>query len=153
MDHTVIENFPFYYIPFLIISSLEKRHFLFLHSNLVTHVVTSYDSREKAFSALEWYEIKDALAPLFLLQIPILQHRCKTTFRCQLPSSPLTFFHQGQILDLPFWRGLTQWGVANGTSKNVGRGKFWQDLEISEAFLTSLKISFFAWFARARISN
>ena len=57
MDHTGIENFPFYYIPFLIISSLEKRHFLFLHSNLVTHVVTSYDSREKAFSALEWYEI------------------------------------------------------------------------------------------------
>ena len=25
-------------------------------------------------------------------------------------------------------------GVANGTSKNVGLGKFWQDLEISEAF-------------------
>ena len=33
-------------------------------------------------------------------------------------------------------------GVANGTSKNVGLGKFWQDLEISEAFLTSLEISF-----------
>ena len=29
-------------------------------------------------------------------------------------------------------------GVANGTSKNVGLGKFWQDLEISEAFLISL---------------
>ena len=26
--------------------------------------------------------------------------------------------------------------------KNVGLGKFWQDLEISEAFLTSLEISF-----------
>ena len=26
-------------------------------------------------------------------------------------------------------------GVANGTSKNVGLGKFGQDLEISEAFL------------------
>ena len=25
-------------------------------------------------------------------------------------------------------------GVANGTSKNVGLGKFWQDLEISERF-------------------
>ena len=34
-------------------------------------------------------------------------------------------------------------GVANGTSKNVGLGKFWQDLEISEAFLISLKVSFF----------
>ena len=33
-------------------------------------------------------------------------------------------------------------GVANGTSKNIGLGKFWQDLEISEAFLTSLEISF-----------
>ena len=33
-------------------------------------------------------------------------------------------------------------GVANGTSKNVGLGKFWQNLEISEAFLTSLEISF-----------
>ena len=33
-------------------------------------------------------------------------------------------------------------GVANGTSKNVGVGKFWQDLEISEAFLTSLEVSF-----------
>ena len=34
------------------------------------------------------------------------------------------------------------WGVANGTSKNVGLGKFWQDLEISKAFLTSLEVSF-----------
>ena len=33
-------------------------------------------------------------------------------------------------------------GVANGTSKNVGLGKFWQDLEISEAFLISLEVSF-----------
>ena len=33
-------------------------------------------------------------------------------------------------------------GVANGTSKNVGVGKFWQDLEISEAFLISLEVSF-----------
>ena len=30
----------------------------------------------------------------------------------------------------------------NGTSKNVGLGKFWQDLEISEAFLISLEVSF-----------
>ena len=36
----------------------------------------------------------------------------------------------------------TDVGVVNGTSKNVGLGKFWQDLEISEAFLTSLKVSF-----------
>ena len=34
-------------------------------------------------------------------------------------------------------------GVANSTSKNVGLGKFWQDLEISEAFLISLEVSFF----------
>ena len=33
-------------------------------------------------------------------------------------------------------------GVANGTSKNVGLGKFRQDLEISEAFLLSLEVSF-----------
>ena len=36
----------------------------------------------------------------------------------------------------------TYLGVANGTSKNVGLGKFWQDLEISEAFLISLEVSF-----------
>ena len=39
--------------------------------------------------------------------------------------------------------GTTQAGVANGTSKNVGLGKFWQDLEISETFLISLEVSFF----------
>ena len=33
-------------------------------------------------------------------------------------------------------------GVANGTSKNVGLGKFWQDLEISKAFSISLEVSF-----------
>ena len=38
---------------------------------------------------------------------------------------------------------VTTIGVANGTSKNVGLRKFWQDLEISEAFLISLKVSFF----------
>ena len=32
--------------------------------------------------------------------------------------------------------------VANGTSKNVGLGKFWQDLVISKAFLISLEASF-----------
>ena len=37
---------------------------------------------------------------------------------------------------------VTKQGVANGTSKNVGLGKFWQDLEISEAFLISLEVSF-----------
>ena len=34
-------------------------------------------------------------------------------------------------------------GVANGNSKNVGLGKVWQDLEISKAFLISLKVSLF----------
>ena len=33
--------------------------------------------------------------------------------------------------------------MPNGTSKNVGLGKVWQDLEISEAFLISLEVSFF----------
>ena len=33
--------------------------------------------------------------------------------------------------------------MANGTSKIVGLGKFWQELEISETFLISLEVSFF----------
>ena len=37
----------------------------------------------------------------------------------------------------------TRVGEANGTLKNVGLGKFWQDFEISEAFLISLEVSFF----------
>ena len=37
---------------------------------------------------------------------------------------------------------LQNLGVANGTSKNVGLRKFWQDLEMSEAFLISLEVSF-----------
>ena len=36
----------------------------------------------------------------------------------------------------------TRVGVANGTLKNVGLGKFWQDFEISEAFLISIEVSF-----------
>ena len=36
-------------------------------------------------------------------------------------------------------------GVANGTSKNVGLWKFWQDIEVSEEFFISLEVSF-AWF-------
>ena len=56
--------------------------------------------------------------------------------------------------------------IANDTSKNVGLGKYWQDLEISEAFLISLEVSFFHGLfllfsvskiftkgSRARISN
>ena len=34
-------------------------------------------------------------------------------------------------------------GVANGTSKTWFSEKFWLDLEISEAFLISLEVSFF----------
>ena len=37
---------------------------------------------------------------------------------------------------------LSNTGVTNGTSKNVGLEKFWRDLEISEAFLISLEVSF-----------
>ena len=43
----------------------------------------------------------------------------------------------------PFFFSDLSRGVANGTSKNVGLGKLWQDLEISEAFLMSLEVSFF----------
>ena len=43
--------------------------------------------------------------------------------------------HRPYCYDIPI-------GVANGTSENVGLGKFWQDLEISEAFLISLEVSF-----------
>ena len=56
--------------------------------------------------------------------------------------------------------------MAKGTSKNVGLAKFGQDLEISEAFLISLELSFlhglyllllsletFTKESRARISN
>ena len=42
----------------------------------------------------------------------------------------------------PCFSQLPYEGVANGTSKNVGLGKFWQDLEISEAFFISLEVSF-----------
>ena len=38
---------------------------------------------------------------------------------------------------------VPQIGVANGTLKNVSLRKFWQGLEISEAFLISLEVSFF----------
>ena len=33
-------------------------------------------------------------------------------------------------------------GVANGTSKNVGLRKFWQDLKILKTFLISVEVSF-----------
>ena len=36
--------------------------------------------------------------------------------------------------------------MANGTSKNVGLAKFWQDLEISEAFFDKSRSLVFAWF-------
>ena len=50
-----------------------------------------------------------------------------------------------------FWGGGKSWKlngeikcrVVNDTSKNVGLGKFCQDLEISEAFMISLEVSFF----------
>ena len=50
---------------------------------------------------------------------------------------------QGDTLRLPKkGTNVPSLGVANGTSQNVGLGKFWQDLEISEAFLISLEVSF-----------
>ena len=48
------------------------------------------------------------------------------------------------IFSKTFYLLRQQKGVANGTSKNVGLGKFWQDLEISETFL--IEVSFFSWF-------
>ena len=41
-------------------------------------------------------------------------------------------------------------GVANGTQKILGLGKFWSDLEISEAFLMSHEVSFFCVFFVSR---
>ena len=54
---------------------------------------------------------------------------------------------QGQASFSPFEVGKNvskaKIGVENGTSKNVGLGKFCEDLEISEAFMISLEVSFF----------
>ena len=44
-------------------------------------------------------------------------------------------------------------GVANGTSKNVGLGKFQPDLEISKAFFKGLEVSFSRVFLRLGVSN
>lgn len=40
--------------------------------------------------------------------------------------------------------------MANGTSKNVGLGKFWSDLDISEAFLMGREVSFSRVFFASR---
>ena len=47
----------------------------------------------------------------------------------------------GSIFETLFY-SRPQLGVADGTTKNVGLGKFWQDPEISEAFLISLEVLF-----------
>ena len=44
-------------------------------------------------------------------------------------------------------------GVANGTSKNVGLGKFRPNLEISTAFFKGLEVSFSRVFLRLGVSN
>lgn len=44
---------------------------------------------------------------------------------------------------MPVRRGGLVW---NGTSINMGLGKFWPDLEISEAFLMGLEVSFLGAF-------
>ena len=49
---------------------------------------------------------------------------------------------QGKSILTRKWKRFGPLGVANGTTKNVGLEKFWQDLEISEAFLISLEVSF-----------
>ena len=53
-----------------------------------------------------------------------------------------TFSDRNGPSTIPFGAAYLS-GVANNASKNVGLGKFWQDLEISEAFLISLEVSFF----------
>ena len=60
-------------------------------------------------------------------------------FECRYWGSFIHYFFTNQW----FLSKTGSEGVANGTSKNVGLGKFWQDLEISEAFLISLEVSFF----------
>ena len=44
-------------------------------------------------------------------------------------------------------------GVTNGTQKILGLGKFWSDLEISEAFLMSHEVSFFCVSLCLGVSN
>ena len=72
-----------------------------------------------------------------VIYLPCL-HRIHENF-CTICSELARLFPRKR--QCPGWR--IQGGVANGTSKNVGLGKFWQDLEISEVFLISLEVSFF----------
>ena len=60
-------------------------------------------------------------------------------FECRYWGSFIHYFFTNQW----FLSKTGSEGVVNGTSKNVGLGKFWQDLKISEAFLISLEVSFF----------
>ena len=60
-------------------------------------------------------------------------------FECRYWGSFIHYFFTNQR----FLSKTGSEGVANGTSKNVGLGKFWQDLEISKAFFVSLEVSFF----------
>ena len=53
---------------------------------------------------------------------------------------------EGTCLNYAKWGILT--GVANGTLKILDLGNFGSDLEISEAFGMSLKVSFFMCFFR-----
>ena len=59
-----------------------------------------------------------------------------------LIQSESEIWKSGQVSGLCIYKPLQ--GVANGTSKNVGLGKFWQKiLGISDTFLVSLEVSFF----------
>ena len=68
--------------------------------------------------------------------IEMQQHLNKVNNRIQLLP------HVYGKLNMYISYNVHQLGVANGTSKNVGLGKFWQDLQISETFLISLEVSF-----------
>ena len=98
---------------------------------------------------------------------PNWSHHPLTAYAKRSESCKEIFFVQRNVqVHVDFkWR-WTIAGVANDTSKNVGLGKFCQDLEISEAFMISLEVSFFHglfllfWVSklftkesRARISN
>ncbi len=56
-------------------------------------------------------------------------------------------------MNLCYNKHNTLWGVANGTQKIQGLGKFRSNLEISEDFVMSLEFSFFWIFLGLGVSN
>ena len=71
----------------------------------------------------------------------------RAVFRVQAPRG--AYIWRGDLTEGFFCAtglGGLHLGVANGTTKNVALGKFWQDLEISEAFEVSFLHGLFLLF-------